>query len=203
MLRISAITCFIFFFSACSNKSDSTLAIFKATEEGFLYSNSVFSNSSAIIYESFVERLLKPATVEQASVWQPKAMRIKEKSTAIFKYLDSLITELKKEAGLRLENMTEVYNEDENENFNPNIVDDLEPIEDEKETKFNAIEKALMKMKEAGGNCYELLTQFWYHKKTMNELTEIFGYTNADNTKNQKSRCQKRLEKLAFNEWNN
>ncbi len=93
--------------------------------------------------------------------------------------------------------------DDENQNFNPNIVDDLEPIEDENETKFNAIERALMKIKEAGGNCYELLTQFWYHKKSMNELTEIFGYTNADNAKNQKARCQKRLEKLAFNELNN
>ncbi len=99
----------------------------------------------------------------------------------------------------------ENFNEDsdENQNFNHNIMDHLEPIEDEKETKFNAIEIALMKMKEAGGNCYELLTQFWYHKKSMNELTEIFGYTNADNTKNQKARCQKRLEKLTFNEWNN
>lgn len=97
----------------------------------------------------------------------------------------------------------ENFNEDEIQNFNPNIIDDLEPIEDEKETKFNVIEKALMKMKEAGGNCYELLTQFWYHKKTMNELTQIFSYTNPDNTKNQKARCQKRLEKLAFNELKN
>ena len=37
----------------------------------------------------------------------------------------------------------------------------------------------------------------------MNELAETFGYSNADNTKNQKARCQKRLEKLAFNELNN
>lgn len=118
MLRISAIICFVFLFSSCSNKSDSTLAIFKATEEGFLYSNSVFSNSSTIIYESFVERLLKPATAEQASVWQPKAMLIKEKSASMFRYLDSLIIELKKEAGLRLENMTEVYNEDDVEVVN-------------------------------------------------------------------------------------
>lgn len=82
------------------------------------------------------------------------------------------------------------------------ITDSLEPIEEEKETQFTAIEIALVKMKDAGGHCYELLTLFWYHKKSMNELTQHFGYSNSDNTKNQKGRCQKRLESLAFNELN-
>jgi len=86
--------------------------------------------------------------------------------------------------------------------YKSSITDCLEPIEDEKETQFNAIETALIKMKAAGGNCYELLTLFWYHKKSMNELTTVFGYSNADNTKNQKAKCQKRLEKMAFNEMN-
>lgn len=82
------------------------------------------------------------------------------------------------------------------------ITDSLEEIGDSKETHFNAIESALLKMKAAGGHCYELLTLFWYHKKSMNELTSVFGYSNADNTKNQKAKCQKRLEKMAFNELN-
>ena len=82
--------------------------------------------------------------------------------------------------------------------YNPLIIDTLEEFEDTKEKQFNAIEKALEKIKEAGGHCYELLTLFWYHKKSMNELSEVFGYSNADNTKNQKARCQKRLEKLTF-----
>jgi hypothetical protein len=86
--------------------------------------------------------------------------------------------------------------------YKSSITDCLEPIEDEKETQFIAIENALIKMKAAGGNCYELLTLFWYHKKSMNELTTVFGYSNADNTKNQKAKCQKRLEKMAFNEMN-
>lgn len=83
------------------------------------------------------------------------------------------------------------------------ITDSLDEIENTNEPYFVAIEKALLKIKEAGGHCYELLTLFWYHKKSMNELTEVFGYSNADNTKNQKAKCQKRLEKLAFNELNN
>lgn len=87
--------------------------------------------------------------------------------------------------------------------FNPLIVDTLEEFVDIKEQQFNAMEKALEKIKEAGGHCYELLTLFWYHRKSMNELSEVFGYSNADNTKNQKARCQKRLEKLTFELMNN
>lgn len=83
------------------------------------------------------------------------------------------------------------------------ITDSLDEIENTNEPYFVAVEKALLKIKEAGGHCYELLTLFWYHKKSMAELAEVFGYTNADNTKQQKAKCQKRLEKLAFNELKN
>lgn len=86
--------------------------------------------------------------------------------------------------------------------YRSTITDSLEETEEETEEQFRAIERALLKMKAAGGHCYELLTLFWYHKKSMNELTTVFGYSNADNTKNQKAKCQKRLEKMAFNELN-
>lgn len=85
-------------------------------------------------------------------------------------------------------------------NYKSSITDSLDEVEDPKEAQFTAIEMALEKMKAAGGHCYELLTLFWYHKKSMNELTTIFGYSNSDNTKNQKAKCQKRLEKIAYNE---
>lgn len=88
-------------------------------------------------------------------------------------------------------------------NYQSSITDSLDEIEDPKESQFTAIECALVIMKKAGGHCYELLTLFWYHKKSMIELTRYFGYSNADNTKVQKSKCQKRLEKMAFNELNN
>ena len=92
---------------------------------------------------------------------------------------------------------------DEVMEFNPLIADVLEDFVDIKEQQFNAMEKALEKIKQAGGHCYELLTLFWYHRKSMSELSEVFGYSNADNTKNQKARCQKRLEKLTFELMNN
>ncbi|MHA8054045.1 RNA polymerase sigma factor [Aquirufa sp. OSTEICH-129A] len=93
--------------------------------------------------------------------------------------------------------------EEENSmSFKSSINDALEEIEDEKEAQFQAIERALNAIRLSGGHCYELLTLFWYHKKSMVELTEILGYNNPDTTKQQKARCQKRLEKIAFNELN-
>ena len=88
-----------------------------------------------------------------------------------------------------------------NENlfFDSNITDELDSLEPEDEKQFSALEKALNSIKEAGGNCYELVTLFWYHNKSMEELTAYFGYSNANNTKNQKARCQKRIQKLSFN----
>ena len=95
------------------------------------------------------------------------------------------------------------YDDDENPNsYHSSITDSLDAVDHSNEPQFLAIETALVKMKDAGGHCYELLTLFWYHKKSMNELTTEFGYTNSDTTKNQKARCQKRLEKIAYNELN-
>ena len=58
---------------------------------------------------------------------------------------------------------------------NPNIIDELEPTEDENETNLNAMDKALKLIKDAGGKCYELLTLFWYKNKSMEDLTSHFG----------------------------
>ena len=59
-----------------------------------------------------------------------------------------------------------------------------------------AIKKALFKMKADGGHCAELLVLFWWRKRSMKELTEIYGYKNELTAKNQKARCQKRLKFL-------
>lgn len=106
-------------------------------------------------------------------------------------------------------NLTTEYEDyldvDDDENplsYGSNITDCLDEEEETQEDQRNAIEIALVKMKEAGGHCYELLILFWYHRKSMNELTQHFGYTNEVNTRNQKAKCQKRLKILAFNEMN-
>lgn len=91
--------------------------------------------------------------------------------------------------------------DDENPNsFHSSITDSLDAFDHSNEPLFLAIERAFELMKNAGGKCYELLTQFWYKKRSMKELTEIFEYTDANNTKNQKARCQERLRVISYNE---
>lgn len=130
-------------------------------------------------------------------------------NTSLQTYLNSvcrnqLLKKIEKNNVVELnENKGNDEDHDEVMEFNPLIIDTLEEFVDIKEQQFNAMEKALEKIKQAGGHCYELLTLFWYHRKSMSELSEVFGYSNADNTKNQKARCQKRLEKLTFELMNN
>lgn len=87
-------------------------------------------------------------------------------------------------------------------NYKTSITDTLDEIEDFKESQFSAIESALEKMKFAGGHCYELLTLYWYHKKSHAEIAQIMNYSNDKTSKKQKSGCQEKLRKMAFNELN-
>lgn len=75
----------------------------------------------------------------------------------------------------------------------------FDDYESDDEELSNALEVSFEKIKMAGGNCYEMIILFWYDRKSMNELTDHFGYSNSGTTKNQKARCQKRLKKMVFN----
>jgi len=87
------------------------------------------------------------------------------------------------------------YDEDINDWFN-----DDEVIED---NKFKSVTNAMIKLKELGGRCHEILKRFWYQNQTMEQIAYEMDYSNADNVKNQKARCQKKLKELAFVEFNN
>ena len=50
-----------------------------------------------------------------------------------------------------------------------------------------------------GEPCKTLIQDFYIHKKSMDEIAEKFGYTNADNAKTQKYKCLQRLKKYFFN----
>lgn len=53
-----------------------------------------------------------------------------------------------------------------------------------------------------GEPCKSLLEGYYIQKKDMQQLAETFGYTNADNAKNQKYKCLMRLKKLFFSQYN-
>jgi len=65
---------------------------------------------------------------------------------------------------------------------------------------FIMMEKALHSI---GEPCKSLLEAFYMKKKTMQEIATSFGYTNAENAKNQKYKCLIRLKKLFFSQYKN
>jgi hypothetical protein len=113
MLRFIVILTFAFVFSSCSNNSTNSLAVFRATEEGLQRSNEAITASSTTIYHALDDRLTNPRTVMHANIWQPKAMLIKQKSSEIINYIEALVKELKKEAGLKTENFKTIFKEDD------------------------------------------------------------------------------------------
>ncbi|MBD1391749.1 RNA polymerase sigma factor [Mucilaginibacter glaciei] len=75
------------------------------------------------------------------------------------------------------------------------------PVEDELE-KHHEKDEQLNKMADAlsllGEPCKTIMEDFYMHSKSMQDICERFGYTNADNAKTQKYKCLQRLKKLFF-----
>ncbi|MFN5181581.1 MAG: RNA polymerase sigma factor [Bacteroidota bacterium] len=78
----------------------------------------------------------------------------------------------------------------------PDVTEQLEAFE-KKEKKLNQMNEGLNQL---GEPCKTLLTDFYYNKMGMDDIAEKFGYTNADNAKNQKYKCLQRLKKYVINE---
>ena len=64
---------------------------------------------------------------------------------------------------------------------------------------FAIMERALGSL---GEPCKSLLEAYYLEKKDMTDIAATFGYTNADNAKNQKYKCLIRLKKLFFSQYN-
>lgn len=69
-------------------------------------------------------------------------------------------------------------------------------IDNINESRVGALQNALNELKSTSSKCHEILYRFFYQRQSMSEIAEKLGYTNADNVKNQKSRCQKKLKEL-------
>lgn len=68
-------------------------------------------------------------------------------------------------------------------------------LHDQKEKDFEKVNQSLVSL---GEPCATLIKDFYIHKLSMDEIAEKFGYTNADNAKNQKYKCLQRLKKYFF-----
>lgn len=84
--------------------------------------------------------------------------------------------------------------------------DDIIPVEDDLDqhdklsAQYQTMRTAMGKI---GEPCKSLIEAFYVHRKNMNEIAGFFGYTNADNAKNQKYKCLVRLKKLFFAQYKN
>jgi RNA polymerase sigma factor (sigma-70 family) len=85
-------------------------------------------------------------------------------------------------------------------------VEDTVAVEEEIEenerinNEFEVMNKAISSL---GEPCKSLLEAYYLEKKNMQEIALSFGYTNADNAKNQKYKCLMRLKKIFFAQYKN
>jgi RNA polymerase sigma factor (sigma-70 family) len=79
------------------------------------------------------------------------------------------------------------------------VEEDLEEHE-KKDQEFVMLEKAIGSL---GEPCKSLIEAFYIQKRNMQDIANQFGYTNADNAKNQKYKCLMRLKKIFFAHYKN
>lgn len=74
-------------------------------------------------------------------------------------------------------------------------VDDEIELHNDRDIQFNKMQNALQLL---GEPCKTIMEDFYIYNRSMQEICERFGYTNADNAKTQKYKCLQRLKKLFF-----
>ncbi|MGB4776429.1 MAG: sigma-70 family RNA polymerase sigma factor [Daejeonella sp.] len=74
------------------------------------------------------------------------------------------------------------------------VEEDIDQHE-EKDQQFKQMEHSLTLL---GEPCKTIIEDYYMQNKSMQEICEKFGYTNADNAKTQKYKCLQRLKKLFF-----
>lgn len=79
-------------------------------------------------------------------------------------------------------------------------VEDEVEDQEKRNAEFGMMEKAINSL---GEPCKSLLDAFYLQKRNMQDIALSFGYTNAENAKNQKYKCLVRLKKLFFSQYNN
>ena len=69
----------------------------------------------------------------------------------------------------------------------------IQEMHEQRDLEFTMMERALGSL---GEPYRSLLEAFYIHKHDVQEIAAAFGYTNADNAKNQKYKCLVRLKKI-------
>lgn len=79
-------------------------------------------------------------------------------------------------------------------------VEDELDVHEQRNAEFDMMENAINHL---GEPCKSLIEAYYLQKQNMQEIATRFGYTNADNAKNQKYKCLMRLKKIFFTHYKN
>ena len=99
----------------------------------------------------------------------------------------------------RLQQSNRYTNEVESAVGTVTVEDDVEEHE-KRDLEFELMEKAITSL---GEPCKSLIEAFYIQRRNMQDIAAQFGYTNADNAKNQKYKCLMRLKKIFFAQYKN
>ncbi|HRP30974.1 MAG TPA: sigma-70 family RNA polymerase sigma factor [Agriterribacter sp.] len=80
------------------------------------------------------------------------------------------------------------------------VVEEDIAFHEKRNSEFGMMESALANV---GEPCKSILEAYYIQKQNMQDIADRFGYTNADNAKNQKYKCLTRLKKLFFAQYKN
>ncbi|MBS0647301.1 MAG: sigma-70 family RNA polymerase sigma factor [Verrucomicrobia bacterium] len=92
----------------------------------------------------------------------------------------------------------EIKTSDDKSEFLENITDWFDDGKEVNNERVNVMKDVLKEMKDSSSRCYDILVRFFYQNQTMDKIATDLDYTNADNAKNQKYRCQEKLKTEVF-----
>ncbi|MFM7671172.1 MAG: RNA polymerase sigma factor [Bacteroidota bacterium] len=94
----------------------------------------------------------------------------------------------------KLQQQRRMYTTWDDTNEPVSVDTDLERHEQE-DADYDRMQQAIQQL---GEPCKSLLEAYYLRKQNMASIASEFGYTNADNAKNQKYKCLMRLKKIFF-----
>lgn len=95
------------------NVSSEILNAFKTVDNSLKMANSIIGDKNNTVYLNFEKKVEDPKTKDKALIWQPRALQAKKLSEDIYKLIDEIKLELKKEAKLEIKDGKEDFREDD------------------------------------------------------------------------------------------
>lgn len=100
---------------------------------------------------------------------------------------------------------TEMIRNQKNKNFEivTDVQDQSPAAIEQHEDRERIIALSESSLSKIGNPCKELLELYYFHMKSVPEITEILGYKNVETTKNLKYKCLNRLKEIFLEELKN